>query len=110
MTTIETHQMNVKKWGPRVFTFLTVFLSVVLLIAGTFEFIPAWILRNPTDDIHLWHIAELAALATLFLGGVMLALLRRPKEKPLLAQFFLLSVVILVVGIMPFNIDALILG
>ncbi len=110
MFTTKTHQIDMKKLRPRIFTLLAAILAVVLLIAGTFEFIPAWILRDPADDIHLWHIAELAALATLFLGGVMLALLRRPKEKPLLAQFFLLSVVILVVGIMPFNIDALILG
>ena len=104
MTTIETHLMNVKKWRPRVFTFLTVFLSIVLLIAGTFEFIPAWILRDPADSIHLWHIAELTALAAILLGGVMFGLVRKPEEKPLLAQFAVMSVIILAVGLIPFDI------
>src|SRR2546421_5412840 len=104
MITIETHQMNVKEWRPRVFTFLTVFLSVVLLIAGTFEFIPAWILRDPADSIHLWHIAELTALAAILLGGVMFGLVRKPEEKPLLAQFAVMSVIILAVGLIPFDI------
>src|SRR5438309_5039041 len=108
MITIETHQMNVKEWRPRVFTFLTVFLSVVLLIAGTFEFIPAWILRDPADDIHLWHIAELTALATLLFGGVIFGLLRRSQEKPLLAQFFVLSMLISAVAITPFNMAGLV--
>jgi hypothetical protein len=102
MITIETHQYNWKTWRPRVFTFLTVFLSIVLLVAGTFEFIPAWILRNPPDAIHLWHIAELTALSANLLGGVMFGLVRKPEEKPLLAQFIVMSVIILAVGIAPF--------
>jgi hypothetical protein len=103
MITIETQHMNVKKWRSRVFTFLTVFLSIVLLIAGTFEFIPAWILKNPADSIHLWHIAELTALAAILLGGVMFGLVRKPEEKPLLAQFIVMSVIILAIGLIPFD-------
>ena len=110
MFTTKIHQIDRKKMRLGAFTFLAAGLSIILLLAGTFEFIPAWVLRDPADDIHLWHIAELAALAALLLGGVILALIRRPQEKPLLAQFFLLSLVILIVGIMPFNIDALVLG
>src|SRR6516164_7618577 len=103
MITIETHRIDWKKWRSRVFTLLTVVLSIVLLIAGTFEFIPAWILRNPPDAIHLWHIAELSALSML-LGGVMFGLVRKPEEKPLLAQFIVLAVIILAVGLTPFDI------
>ena len=106
MFTIKAHQIDKKK----MFTLLAVGFSAFLLIAGTFEFIPAWVLRDPADDLHLWHIAELSALAALLLGGVMLALIRRPQEKPLLAQFFLLSLIILGIGFMPFDIDALLLG
>ncbi|MGZ3645816.1 MAG: hypothetical protein ACXVCM_18415 [Ktedonobacteraceae bacterium] len=106
MITIETHRMNVQKWRSRVFTFLTVFLSVVLLIAGTFEFIPAWILKDPADSIHLWHIAELTAIAIL-LGGVMFGLVRKPEKKPLLAQFIVMSMIILALGIAPFSIPVL---
>src|SRR6266487_5903812 len=104
MIVIETHRHNWKKWRPRALTFLTVFLSIVLLVAGTFEFIPAWILRNPPDAIHLWHIAELTALSAILLGGVMFGLVRKPEEKPLLAQFAVMSVIIMAVGLIPFDI------
>jgi len=110
MFTTKIHQIDRKKMRLRAFTFLAVGISIILLLAGTFEFIPAWVLKDPADDIHLWHIAELAALAALLLGGVILGLIRRPQEKPLLAQFFLLSLAILIIGIMPFNLDALVLG
>ena len=106
MITIETPHKNLKKRRSRVFTFLTVFLSVALLIAGTFEFIPAWILKDPADSIHLWHIAELTAIAIL-LGGVMFGLVRKSAEKPLLAQFIVMSFIILALGIAPFSIQAL---
>ena len=110
MFTSKMQQIDRKKWRMRGFTLLAVGLSIFWLAAGSFEFIPAWILRDPADDIHLWHIAELAALAALLLGGVMLGLIRRPQEKPLLAQYFLLSMLIGFVGLLPFNIDALVLG
>jgi hypothetical protein len=106
MFTIKRPQIDKEKR----FTLLAVGFSAFLLIAGTFEFIPAWILRDAADDLHLWHIAELSALAALLLGGVMLALIRRPQEKLLLAQFFLLSLIILAIGFIPFDIDALVLG
>src|SRR5713226_4109521 len=101
MITIETHRVDWKRWRPKVFTFLAVVLSIVLLIAGTFEFIPAWILKDPADSIHLWHIAELTAIAIL-LGSLMFGLVRKAEEKPLLAQFIVMSVIILAVGIAPF--------
>lgn len=104
MFSTKKHQIDLKKWRPGGFTFLTIFLAVALFIAGTFEFIPAWILKDPAESIHLWHIAELTALSMLLLGGVMLGLVRHPEEKPLLSQFFVLSSVILGIGIAPFNI------
>jgi hypothetical protein len=106
MITIETSHMNAKKRRSKVFTFLTVILSIVLLIAGTFEFIPAWILKDPADSIHLWHIAELTAIAIL-LGGIMFGLVRKAEEKPLLAQFIVMSFIILALGIAPFSIPVL---
>ncbi len=91
------------------FTILASVLLVVLLFAGSFEFIPAWFLKNPPDQPHLWHIAELSALAILLLGGCMLGMLRKPQEKPLLAQFFVLSTILLAIGITPFNLGGLVL-
>ena len=109
MVTTNVQHTDSKKRRAEAFALFAGFLSVALLIAGSFEFIPAWILRNPADDIHLWHIAELAALSALLLGGVIAGLLRRPQEKPLLAQFFVLSSVILGIGIIPFNMAGVVL-
>ena len=91
------------------FTVLVGVLALILLIAGTFEFIPAWILKNPPDQPHLWHIAELSALAVFLLGGCMLGMVRNPLEKTLLAQFFILSAILLAIGITPFNLAGLVL-
>lgn len=92
-----------------VFRALAGVLSIGLLIAGLFEFIPAWIVKDATDQPHLWHIAELSALSIFLLGACMLGMLRKPEEKPLLAQFFVLSTIILAIGITPFNIAGLVL-
>jgi hypothetical protein len=97
---------GIKRWRSKGFTFLTGALAVALLIGGSFEFIPAWILRDPVDEIHLWHIAELGALSAIFLGGIVLSLLRQPEEKPLLAQFFVLSGIILALSVTPFEMKA----
>src|SRR5579859_2485089 len=91
------------------FTILAGVLAVILIFAGTFEFIPAWFLKNPPDQPHLWHIAELTALAMFLLGGCMIGMVRNPLEKPLLAQFFVLSAIILAIGITPFNPGGLVL-
>lgn len=91
------------------FTILAGVLAVILIVAGTFEFIPAWFLKNPPDQPHLWHIAELTALAMFLLGGCMIGMVRNPLEKPLLAQFFVLSAIILAIGITPFNPGGLVL-
>ena len=92
-----------------IFTVLAGVLAIILVVAGTFEFIPAWILKNPPDQPHLWHIAELTALAMFLLGGCMIGMVRNPLEKPLLAQFFILSAIILAIGITPFNLGGLVL-
>jgi len=104
MFAIKTLKNVIEQWRSKSFMLLTGVLALALLAGGTFEFIPAWILRNPSDVIHLWHIAELGALSAIFLGGIMLALLRQPEEKPLLAQFFVIGGVILALSIAPFEI------
>src|SRR6266568_4888275 len=104
MFAIKTLKNVIEQWRSKGFMLLTGILALALLAGGTFEFIPAWILRNPSDVIHLWHIAELGALSAIFLGGIMLALLRQPEEKPLVAQFFVVGGVILALSIAPFEI------
>src|SRR5215472_17252413 len=104
MFAIKMLKSLIKQWSSKGFMLLTGILALALLAGRTFEFIPAWIFRNPPDAIHLWHIAELGALSAIFLGGIVLALLRQPEEKPLLAQFFVVGGVILAISIAPFDI------
>ena len=105
MNIIETLRDNWKKRRTRIFSFLALFFTIVFMIVGTFEFIPAWILRDPNDLIHLWHIAELTAIAVV-LGSVMFGLVWKAEEKPLLVQFIVISTIILAVGITPFFMPA----
>ncbi len=106
MNSIKTFGDNWKKRRPKIFTVLAMLFTVVFMIVGTFEFIPAWILRDPVDSIHLWHIAELTAIAVV-LGSAMFGLIRKAEEKPLLAQFVLISTIILAIGITPFSTPAI---
>jgi hypothetical protein len=106
MISIKTLRDTWKKRRQRIFSILAMFFTIVFMIVGTFEFIPAWILRDPTDAIHLWHIAELTAIAVV-LGSVMFGLVRKAEEKPLLAQFIVISTIILAVGIAPFFLPAI---
>src|SRR5579859_4189513 len=104
MSTIQTNATGQLHWEarrPQLFKILVSVLTVVMVFVGLFEFIPAWIFKNPPDQPHLWHIAELSALAVL-LGGCMFGLIRRPQQKILLAQFIVLSTLLLAIGITPF--------
>lgn len=104
MSTIQTNATGQLHWEarrPQLFKILVSVLTVVVVFVGLFEFIPAWIFKNPPDQPHLWHIAELSALAVL-LGGCMLGMIRRPQQRILLAQFVVLSTVLLAIGITPF--------
>ena len=108
MSVIKTHTTlttTSKNWRSRGFTVIASLLALALIAAAAFEFYHAWILRDPADDPHLWHISELVALAILLAGSV-LTLLRQPEKKPLLAQFLVLSMAILAVGVMFFEIKA----
>ena len=100
-----TSSNNIKKWRARGFSLLISLFALALFAAGGFEFFNAWILREPDQIPHLWHISELVGLAIL-LGGTMLTLLRQPEKKPLLAQFLVLALSILAVGVMFFEIRA----
>jgi hypothetical protein len=46
-------------------------------------------------EAHRWHGAEFAALLAVLLGGSLLILLRRPKQRPLLAQYLIINGVVI---------------
>lgn len=92
-----------KHTHPTLFIFLARLLALVLLVVGSMEYVPALVFNDPMESIHLWHMSELAALAAILLGGALFMLSFHPWERPVLAQFFLLSAVLLVVGIFPFD-------
>ena len=86
----------------RGFMLVSVLFILALVGAGSYKFFLAWIIRDPIEQIHLWHVAELAALTILLFAGTLLWLLQRSQEKPLLAQFFVFGIVFLAVLFTPF--------
>jgi hypothetical protein len=91
-----------KNLRARGFTLVSVLFILALVGAGSYKFFLAWIIRDPVEQIHLWHVAELAALTILLFGGVLLWQLQQPEEKPLLAQFLVVGITILAVLFVPF--------
>ncbi len=58
---------------------------------------PGFPFRDFTPEIHRWHSAILGVTEAILLPGLLLALLWRPVERPLLMQFFIFVGVALVV-------------
>jgi len=104
MSTTTTQQTGNRKKRLFIFRVFALLLTIMFVGITSSEFIPAWILGDPAMSIHLWHIAELLALLSILLGGTLLSLLHRPEEKPLLAQFFVLSMIAASIALMPFDI------
>ncbi len=95
-------QNKFKTLRTRGFTIVSVLFILALLGAGSYKFLLAWIIRDPVEQIHLWHVSELAALTILLFGGTLIWLLVQPEEKPALAQFFIVGITILAVLFTPF--------
>jgi hypothetical protein len=98
MSSVARPQGEVKKWRVIVFVSVGGLLALLALYAGVFNLL---LLRGQSgfpSEVHLWHQAQSGAFTTLLLGGSLLALLWRPQNKPLLAQFVLLSLAIISLG------------
>src|SRR5437763_15134667 len=80
-----TSSNNIQKWRSGGFALLLSLFALALFAAGGFEFFNAWILREPDQVPHLWHISELIGLA-IRRGGTLLARLRQPGTKAVLAK------------------------
>lgn len=94
-----------KTWRERAFPFIVGVPALALYVVAGIEFVTAWILREPGEVPHLWHIAELVALG-LLLAFPLLMLARHPQAKPILAQFLVLSSFIAAIALAPFKPEA----
>jgi len=78
-------------------------LLFLIALPGLLALIEPWVLvtkERPgyTAEIHRFHEAHWEVIHGLLYGGCLLALLRRPREQPLLVQFFAVAVLIEVIG------------
>src|SRR5262245_57956821 len=78
-------------------------LLFLIGMPGLLALLEPWVLVAPdqpgyTAEIHRFHEAHWGIIHSLLYGGCLLALLRRPREQPLLVQFFAVSTLIEVAG------------
>jgi hypothetical protein len=78
-------------------------LFFLVLMPGLLALLEPWVLVAPdgpgyTAEIHRFHEAHWAVINAVLFGGCLLALLRRPREQPLLVQFFIVAVLIDAIG------------
>jgi hypothetical protein len=95
MSSTSLPQGQVKPWHVIVFVILAGLLTLLALYGGFGDLL---LLRGQSgfpSDIHRWHEGQSGALLVIVFGGSLLALLWRPQNKPLLAQFLVLSIAIL---------------
>ena len=78
-------------------------LFFLVLMPGLIALLEPWVLVAPdgpgyTAEIHRFHEAHWAVINAVLFGGCLLALLRKPREQPLLVQFFVVAVLIDAIG------------
>src|SRR5579862_4502562 len=78
-------------WQQHGFTVVNAILAIGFLVGG--GAVTTMELLNTHEAVHRWHQSELLALAVIVLGGTLMAMLWKPLLKPLLAQFFVISIV-----------------
>ncbi len=104
---------TVKRWDWRriVFTILTGVVAYFLL-TNLFRLAAPWASmawyphddpRQLNPDLHRWHEAMWGAVTGILEGGVLLVLLWRPRENPLLIQFMALVVIGAAFIVLPFE-------
>ena len=78
-------------------------LLFLIAMPGLLALIEPWALVTTdgpgyTAEIHRFHEAHWGVIHGLLYGGCLIALLRKPREQPLLVQFFVVAVLIEAVG------------
>jgi hypothetical protein len=105
--------LNVKSWDWRRIIF-TIFAGVVtfFLLTNLFRLAAPWASmtwyphddpRELNPDLHRWHEVMWGAVTGILEGGVLLSLLWRPRQNPLLIQFMAVAVIGAVLIVLPFE-------
>ena len=105
--------LNVKRWdwGRILFTILGGVVTFFLL-TNLFRLTAPWASmtwyphddpRQLNPDLHRWHEAMWGAVTGILEGGVLLTLLWRPRQNPLLMQFMALAVIGAALIVLPFE-------
>ena len=102
-----------RRWDWRVIVFTILGgLAALLFFMNLYRLSAPWaaLAWYPNDDprllhpdLHRWHDAMWGAVSGILNGGVLLALLWRPRAKPLLIQFMALVVVAAAATMLPFE-------
>jgi hypothetical protein len=111
MSTIATSTKQRRDWRTIVFTIVAGLVALLFLLNLSRLTAPwAPLAGYPNDDprllnpeLHRWHDAMWGAISGILNGGVLLSLLWRPREKPLLIQFMALVVVAAASTMLPFE-------
>ena len=95
MSSTALPQRQIKQWHVIVFGIVAGLLALLVLYGGSGDLLLLSSQSGFPSDIHRWHEGQSGALMVIVFGGCLLALLWRPQNKPLLAQFLVLSIAIL---------------
>lgn len=88
-------QGQTKQWHVILFVIVAGLLTILVLFGGIRDLLLLSGQSGFPSEIHRWHEGQSGTLMVIVFGGSFLALLWRPLSKPLLAQFIVLSIVIL---------------
>lgn len=110
MSVTTTPERTVKKWRVIVFTMVAVLFTLLflLLFGGMYGILTPWALLDTTTSpayhptLHRWADTQWGVMMGLLLGGCLIALLRHAQKRPLVAQFFALSLPLLTLTFVPF--------
>jgi hypothetical protein len=95
-----------RDWRAIIFRIVVVALAGLILSGpgGLADLIAPWRLtlqgsHGMVSELHRWHSADIAALITLIIAGGMLALVPRPRQSPLVAQFVIFATATLAITV-----------
>jgi hypothetical protein len=98
MASSATSQSDVKRWHVIVFVTVAGLLTLLVLFGGVRDLLLLPDQSGFPSIIHRWHEAQSGTLMVIIFGGSLLALLWRSQSRPLLMQYLVLSIGILILA------------